>query len=1316
MRSLVLRLGLAGCLAAAAASAQEAPELYVVGTAHLDTQWRWTIERTIAEYIPATLRDNFRLFEKYPDYVFSFEGAFRYMLMKEYYPEEYEQLKRYIAAGRWRVAGSWLDAVDVNIPSPESLTRQALYGNGFFHRAFGVTSQDVYLPDCFGFGYALPSIAAHCGLTGFSSQKLTWGSAIRVPFDIGLWEGPDGATLVAALNPGEYVARIDHDLSADSAWAATIERQGATSGLYAGFKYFGTGDQGGAPTDESVAWLERSLRGAGPIHVRSTASDQLARDLTSGPAASLRERLPRYRGELLMTDHGTGCYTSQAAMKTWNRRNEHWADAAERASVIAHWLGGAAYPRETLQAAWQRFLVHQFHDDLTGTSIPEAYVFSWNDEQIALNEFRGVFEDAMAAISRGLDTRARSTPLVVFNPLSIPRTEVVEAAVVFDEKMSRSVRVYGPDGLEVPSQLLSISADTARVVFLANVGPVGCAVFEVRPTLARTEMVTDVTADETRLENARYRLRINAEGDIASIYDKHARRELLREPLRLELLTDSPLDWAAWELDYDDVMAAPRAVVAGPAQVRVIERGPVRGVLEVRRSAQGSTFIQQIRLGAGAAGNRIEIATEIDWRTPGTLLKAAFPLAVRDSVATYDLGLGTITRGVNASRLYEVPAQLWADLTAAQGDYGVAILNDGRYGWDRPDDHTLRLTLLHTPEVNERWNWIADQASQDLGHHRVTFAICGHGGDWRAGAVPWEAERLNQPLRVFQTTKHRGKLGEQFSLLRLSAPGIGDENPPVAVRAVKLAEESDEIVVRLQELTGHAVAGVRLEFASPIVSARELNGAEESLPARSDGSATLAAGVLEISFAPYQPRTFAVWLGNPPEQLTSATALPMALPYNLDGVSLDDDRSDGDFDGTGRTLPGELLPSTLVRAGIPFRMGSSAPGEMNVLTCRGQRLELSQGDYNRLYILAAAVGGDRVATFSLDDEAIDLWIQDFQEPIGQWDSRVAQGEFNSAPDAIAPGYIKPTPLAWVGTHSHAADGRNEPYQYVYAFRYAVDISRGAWVLDLPHDERIRIFAMTLANNPNESTRPAALFDDRPTRTLVKIHAAQREFVDSLSIALSSPNPHAVIRYTLDGLTPDPSSHSYGGPFTIRAAADLRARAFAPGMDDAYVAAAAFKRLTPREPEPLVDPQPGLVCRYYEYEGQWSRLPEFDTLTAQRVAVVPDVSLPPFARAERIGLLISGYVQVPTDGLYSFFLSSDDGSALRIGDEQVIDNDGLHGAQEKVGRVALRAGQHPFAVMFFQGSGDASLELELEGPGVPRQRIPAQMLFHAGRQP
>jgi alpha-mannosidase len=1321
------------------------PTLYTVATAHLDTQWRWTIQETIDEYIRKTLEDNFALLEKYPDYVFSFEGAFRYQLMKEYYPEAYERLKGYVREGRWVPNGSWLDAVDTNIPSAESLIRHALYGQGFFQREFGRMSRDVFLPDCFGFSFALPSIAAHCGLLGFSTQKLTWGSAYGVPFDVGLWEGVDGSEVVAALNPNAYVSEITSDLSADSAWTATITRQAEQSGVCVGYKYYGTGDTGGAPTEGSVQWLEQSLRGVGPLRVYPAGADWLANDLTkplagaAGLALGIRpgmserahagplRRLPRYRGELLMTDHGTGCYTSQSAMKRWNRKNERLADAAERAAVVAHWLGALEYPRETLREAWTRFLWHQFHDDLTGTSIPEAYQFSWNDEALASNQFADILTQAVGAVSQGLDTDVRGIPIVVYNPLSIDREDIVEATIPFGGELPEFVQVFDPEGGEVPSQVNGREPDRLRIAFLARVPSVGFAVYDVRPSATGCRLDTGLRIDTSSLASQRYQVSLDLQGDIVGMRDLAAQRELLAGPAQLQLLDDSPLDWAAWEVDFDDMMAAPRAVVGVPARVRILEQGPARVTLEVVRETGGSIFTQRIRLGAGGAGDRVEIDTEIDWRTPGTLLKAAFPLTVSNAQATYDIGLGTIQRGTNHKELYEVPGQQWADLTDASGEFGVAVCNDCRYGWDKPDDHTLRLTLVRTPAVNERWSWIKDQSSQDLGRHHVLYALASHAGDWRAGDIPWTAERLNQPLRAFQAPKHGGSLGRSFSFLTVTTPvsaSAGTPRPRAAVRALKLAEESDEIVCRLQELDGAPQERVTLSLHPRLESAREVNGAEEAVsgattPAGS--KARVVDGDLSVALGAYQPRAFAVLAAPVTKRLDPPEAVPIDLPYNLDGISTDQDRTDGDFDGAGRGLAGELLPQVVRNCGVEFRTGPRAPGWANVVACQGQSIPLPAGPYNRIYLLAAAVGGDRRATFELGGETVELAIQDWATPVAQWHSRLVAGELMGDPGRIEPAYIKEDPVAWVGTHCHGPSGENRAYELTQLYRYRIDLpsraptsrESGASTLRLPDDPRIRVLAITAARNENDATVPVAPLGDRARATLVRFGHELRDFIGTTQITLSTPSGPADIRYTLDGTRPTSISPLYKGPITLDATTIVKARALASGYDDTYTAEATFTRREPREPDPVASPQPGLVCRYYE--GDWSKLPDFGTLTPPRTDTVPVVAIPSHARQERIGLTFTGFVQVPREGLYTLHLWSDDGSTLLLGGEPLIDNDGLHGRGEGKVNVALKAGFHAIEVRFFQRGGGADLELTIEGPGMPLQAVPAEMLFYAAEQ-
>lgn len=1271
------------------------PVLYVVGTSHLDTQWRWDIRTTINEYVPATFRDNYKLLDQFPGYTFSFEGSFRYKLLREYHPDLYARLKPYIDAGRWRVTGSWVDAVDVNLPSFESLVRHTLYGNGFYKSEFGVSSRDVFLPDCFGFGYALPSIAAHCGLKSFSTQKLTWGSWVGIPFDIGVWEGVDGSSLLCAVNPGEYVGRIEADLSLDTMWINTAERLRKSSGAPIAYRYFGTGDVGGAPDSTSVDWLQKSLDADGPMIVKSIGAD----DIIDVMADYDRSRLPRYKGELLMTRHGVGCYTSQAAMKRWNRKNELLADAAERACVSASLLGGITYPTAALRDTWERFLWHGFHDDLTGTSIPEAYTFSWNDEILCQNRFAGILEHAASAFTANLDTRTRGIPIAVYNPMAIERLDIVEAAVRFPGGAPSAVRVFGPGGKEVPSQMSGAHADTVSLLFLASVPSVGWGVYDVRPSPDAFQS-TGLSVTAESLENARYRVHIDNNGDVASIHDKLNDREVLAAPIRMEMLFDKPNAWPSWELDYDEVEAAPRGYVSGPATIEVVESGPVRVALLVTRKTEKSVFKTKISLGSGMCADRVTFESEIDWYERETMLKSAFKFTSQNEHVTYDLGLGTIQRGRNHPKLYEVPGQQWADLTSRQGNYGVAVLNDCKYGWDHPDSSTVRLTLIHTPGVYDSWSWVEDERSQDNGHHKLSYAITGHQGDWRDGQVVQQAAAFNQPMIAFQTSVHAGPLGKSHSLLTIDAG-----NGAVLVNAVKQAEEGDEIVVRLRETSGLVSPHVSVQFFTPIASAREINGAEEPI-----GPATVTNGILTTSFGPYQPRAFAVRLQNPVSAVGKRpVSKPMALPYDLDGISLDDGRTDGDFEN-GNTIAGEMLPDTILDRDIVFVTGPKSTGALNVVSCNGQALTLPSGANNAVALLVNAVGGPAEGVFSIGGRDTSIWIQDYAEPIAQWNNRLVAGSFVEEPDRIAPGYINRQDIAWYASHRHNAHNENEAYQFTYLFRVVLPVPAGVSTLTLPNNSRIRVFAATAVEGWAESVRAAKPVYDVLDATLPRVIAHRKSFVDSLIVELSTPTPGASLHYTLDGTEPTEQSPMYAGPIVVTGTTNLKARALHASLNDEYVAAATFTRLGMTDPITPVKTSPGLACIYYE--GSWDKLPGFDTLKSTKSVVMDSVAVPPFARDEDYGVVLSGFITVPKDGLYDFFIGSDDGSDFRIADTLLIDNDGLHGMGDVEGGIGLKAGTHQIQVRMFQKKGDEGLRLLVDGPGVRKQSVPPSWLSHA----
>jgi alpha-mannosidase len=1124
------------------------PTLYVVGYAHLDTEWRWEYPQVIQEYLTKTMRNNFALFEKYPHYIFNFTGANRYRLMKDYYPADFERLKQYVAMGRWFPAGSSMEEGDVNSPNAESIIRQILYGNNWFRREFGIASDEYMLPDCFGFPASLPSILAHSGIKGFSTQKLSsaWQPAphvggpdspektpVGIPFNVGIWEGPDGKTVIAALNPLSYGSQVTYDISktpppplqpdpnltpqqnqartrALEDWQKRIQVNGDLTGIFADYHYVGTGDVGGSPNETSVKLMEAITTkskavlpapflfgqqqlntqtggpiqvGDGPVRVVWSKADEIFQDILK---CCPTDRLPRYKGDLELINHSAGSITSQAYQKRWMRKNELLADAAEKASVAAAWLGGRPYPIERLNNAWTLVMGGQFHDILPGTATPKAFEFAWNDDVIAMNQFAGVMTSATSAVASDLNTQAKGTAIVVYNPLNIPREDVVEATLSFPNGVPNAVRVVGPDGNEVPAQLTD-----GKVLFLAQAPSVGFAVYDVQTAEAPRASTLKVT--ESSLENNRYRVSVNGSGDVSSIFDKKINRELLSAPIRLAISTDNPRQWPAWNMDFEDEQRAPRAFVSGPAKIRVAENGPVRVALEVVRETENSKFAQTISLSAGDAGNRVEFSNVIDWNTKQANLKATFPFTSTNKMATYNWDIGTIQRPNAEERQFEVASHQWIDLTDESGSYGTTVLTDCKNGSDKPDDQTLRLTLVRTPGTRGGY---ADQGTQDLGHHEIVFGVAGHTGDWRHSQTDWQAYRLNQPLVAFQSPSHPGELGKYFSLLKLSSDRI-------RVLALKKAELTDELIVRFVEMDGKPAENVRISFAGPVIGAREVNGQEQPV-----GPATITAGTLVTYFAAYQPRTFALKLRPAQTKTGAPQSLPVTLDYDLSVASRLGRPADGSFDwnpnnqgaSQGRALPAEMLPRELVFNGVRFNLAPTGYAKPNAVVPRGQTIALPSGKYNRVYLLAAAANGDQKATFSVGDKSVELTIQEWTGLIGQWDNRVwktteeviQQRPGTPAPPAgtplrtrtnpygemlgLRPGFIKRADIAWFSSQRRAPDGSAEAYAYSYLFAYALNVPAGARTLTLPNNDRIRILAVTVADEPWVVTPAQPLYD------------------------------------------------------------------------------------------------------------------------------------------------------------------------------------------------------------------------------------------------
>ena len=898
------------------------PTIYTVATAHLDTSWHWTLERTIEEYIPRTLNDNFALFEKYPEYTFSFEGAYRYALMEEYYPELFEKLKEYIDQGRWRVAGSAWENGDVNIHSPEALLRNFLLGNRYFQEKFGKRSCEIYLPDCFGFGRALPGIAAHANLKGFVTQKLTWGSAAKVPFALGRWQGPDGGEIFAcpdAQNYSSSLKRVRKYIPMKRALSHAKRRKV----FPAAYILHGVGDQGGAPKEPSVQVVhnEIALNGENKVKVLSTGTDQIFRDIYALPAAE-RAKFPVHKGEWLLTDHGAGCYTSRALSKRWNRQAEQLAAAAEISCAFAGFLGRMDYPGEELNAAWKRVIAHQFHDDMTGTSNEISYQRNWDDLMVSQQQFAGIYTRGVSAIAGGMDTAfAIGRCLAVGNPTQWERRESVQARL--PHRLGGSIaRVFDSEGKELPSQVL---ADGQTVVFAAVLPPLSVSLFDVQLSAISCGLGIGLKVSGRGLENANLALEIDENGDIASLYDKRLRRQMLSGPVRMALFDfgGSPI-WPAWELYYPELKKKP-AEYPGNPKIEVIEKGPARAAIKIIRKARGSTFTQVISL--DAMGESVRVHNEVDWHSLRSLLKIEVPMMAENKLADYDLGFGVARRDLSNKRQYEVPAQQWAGIADREGRFGMAVLSDSKTGWDHPNPWTLRLTGVYSPQSGCRGN----AHLLDFGRNIFDFGLYPHAANGyeavcRAGAC------FGQRPAAFWPGAHKGGPKQ----LRFGGVGEG-----MILRALKKSEDGDAWVLRVQEADGLPVADGEISLGAGITAFAEIYASEEHRDIvnyahiKDDGR-------LYIALNPFEIRSFKLQI----------------KPMNTQAPAM-------------KTVNCQLQTVNCQLLGA------------DVMPCEGQTITLPAG--RELHLAAASLESDLEAVFQIDGKPCTRTIYSAREAVGAGD-------------------------------------------------------------------------------------------------------------------------------------------------------------------------------------------------------------------------------------------------------------------------------------------------------------------------------------------
>jgi hypothetical protein len=217
------------------------------------------------------------------------------------------------------------------------------------------------------------------------------------------------------------------------------------------------------------------------------------------------------------------------------------------------------------------------------------------------------------------------------------------------------------------------------------------------------------------------------------------------------------------------------------------------------------------------------------------------------------------------------------------------------------------------------------------------------------------------------------------------------------------------------------------------------------------------------------------------------------------------------------------------------------------------------------------------------------------------------------------------------------------------------------------------------------------------------------FVDSAKVVLACAIKNANIFYTLDGSEPNQSSTLYKRPFTLTETRLLKMRTFSNQFPPSFVVSQEFKKVDYAKAVAPGEVEIGLEYDYFE--GAFNAVANLDSLKPDDSGLMTSFKLEPRGDVNEFGYIYRGYLLVPVDGIYTFFIESNDGSKLYINNAELIDNDGGHSAKEESGKIALRVGEYALKVKYFQMGAGKMLRVSWEGPGFKKQDITAEVLFH-----
>lgn len=669
----------------------------VFGQSHLDLAWLWTAEETKRKSA-RTYSNQLALMERYPEYRFLLCSPTVLENIKEYYPNLYKRVQEKVANGQFIPEGAVYIESDTNLPCGETLIQQFVRGKRWFKQELGVDSKMAWLPDTFGFSGALPQIMKGCEVPYFATQKLLRSDpeCEQFPYNIFWWEGIDGSKVLshiykknnAVLTSGELINRWENDRN----------QKEKIDGM---FFPFGYGDGGGGPTELMVETYLRckDLEGVPRCQMESPVDyferiDQNAVENT-------------YYGELYLAWH-RGTYTSQAAIKKGVRKAEFALREAQYLAGLLCLKQNSFTQKEKdllneiktqIEACWNILLFQTFHDILPGSSIEKV-----NDE-------------AKEALSK-VETECRALAKKLLHMLA------GENAVFNSFSWERKLA----NGAKLPPCGYGFISKEQRADKLT------CQKEYIEGNLATVTV-----------HHPNYQVVVDAMGRLVSLKNLITGYTYDAQPLNeLKLYQDINVEYDAWELGrmFEQIPIP----LEGSVEVSV-EQAEQKIVVTVNREEKYFTWKQDLIFDAGV--DWITCKTKVDWHERHRILKVDFPTTIYTKEAIEEIQFGYLKRPTHKSRqfekdMYETCHHKYAALT--DGENGLAILNDGKYGISAKDSK-LSLTILKAP--------VMPDMNADQGEHEFSYAIYPFEGPFQHSAVPQAGYEFNmEPTNTCMDEKY----------------------------------------------------------------------------------------------------------------------------------------------------------------------------------------------------------------------------------------------------------------------------------------------------------------------------------------------------------------------------------------------------------------------------------------------------------------------------------------------------------------------------------------------------------------------------------